>query len=72
MCLKLIRINLRRCIHSAISLNGRRGERVQGWKLLSCSQCQELGQRANLAPDWLPENKGPIRSKVSSLIQLLT
>ena len=26
----------------------------QGWKLFSCSQCQELGQRANLAPDWLP------------------
>ena len=25
----------------------------QGWKLLSCSQCQELGQKPNLAPDWL-------------------
>ena len=34
-----------------------------GWKLLSCSQCQELGQRATLAPDWLPENKEPIRSQ---------
>ena len=43
-----------------------------GWKLLSCSQCQELGQRANLAPDWLPENKEPIRSQVSSLTKLLT
>ena len=39
---------------------------------MSCSQCQELGQRANLAPDWLPENKEPIRSKVHSLTQLLT
>ena len=25
----------------------------QGWKLLSCSQCQDLGQRVNLASDWL-------------------
>ena len=39
---------------------------------MSCSQCQELGQRANLSPDWLPKNKGPIRSQVSSLTQLLT
>ena len=44
----------------------------QGWKLMSCSQCQELGQRAHLASDWLHENKGPIRSQVSSLTQLLT
>ena len=43
-----------------------------GWKLLSCSQCQELGQRANLDSDWLPENKEPIRSQVSFLTQLLT
>ena len=26
--------------------------RVLGRKLLSCSQCQEFGQRVNLAPDW--------------------
>ena len=44
----------------------------QGWKLLSCNQCQALRKRANLAPDWLPENKEPIRSKVHSLTQLLT
>ena len=44
----------------------------QGWKLLSCSQCQKFGQRANLASDWLPENKEPIRSQVSSLTKLLT
>ena len=43
-----------------------------GRKLLSCSQCQELGQRANLASDWLLENKGPIRSRVSSLTLFLT
>ena len=45
---------------------------VLWWKLLSYSQCQEFGQRANLASDWLPENKGPIRSQVSSLTKLLT
>ena len=44
----------------------------QGWKLLSCSQCQKLGQRANLASDWLPDNKEPIRSHVSSLTKLFT
>ena len=44
----------------------------QGWKLLSCSQCQELGQRANLAPDWFFVFRQPIRSQVSSLTQLLT
>ena len=44
----------------------------QGWKLLSYSQCQEFGQRSNLAPDWLPENIEPIRSQVSSLTQCLT
>ena len=44
----------------------------KGLKLLSCSQCQELGQRVNLASDWLPENKEPIRSQDSSLTQLLT
>ena len=38
-----------------------------GWKLLSCSQCQKLGQRANLDPDWLPGNKEPIRSKLLTL-----
>ena len=47
-------------------------ETHQGWKLLSCSQCQEFGQRANLAPDWLPKNNEPIRSRVSFLTQLLT
>ena len=34
------------------SLQSERGGspgRHQEWKLLSCSQCQELGQRANLA-----------------------
>ena len=44
----------------------------QGWKLLICNQCQAFRKRANLAPDWLPENKEPIRSQVSSLTQLLT
>ena len=39
---------------------------------MCCSQCQELGQIANLASDWLPGNKEPIRSQVSSLTQLLT
>ena len=48
------------------------GHHGLGWKLLSRSQCQELGQRANLAFDWLPENKEPIRSQFSSLTQLLT
>ena len=38
-----------------------------GWKLLSCSQCQELGQRANLAPDWFFVFRQPIRSQVNSL-----
>ena len=28
----------------------------QGRKLLSCSQCEELGQRANLATDWLHDS----------------
>ena len=44
----------------------------QGWKLLSCSQCQELGQRSSLASDWLHETKEPIRSQVISLTKLLT
>ena len=39
----------------------------QGWKLFSCSQCQELGQRANLAPNWLTKNKEPITNQDSSL-----
>ena len=39
------------------------GAANQGWKLLSCSQCQDqLGQRANLAPDWLQGSKQLIRS----------
>ena len=38
---------------------------AQGWKLLSCSQCQELGQRANLAPDWLPENTNQSGAKLA-------
>ena len=25
----------------------------QGWKFISCSHCQELGQHADLASDWL-------------------
>ena len=50
--------------------HGRPG--VQGRKLLSCSQCQELGQRANWAPDWSFVFRQPIRYKVSFLTQLLT
>ena len=42
----------------------------QGWKLLSCSQCQEF--KSLPASDWLPYNKEPIRSQVSLLTQLLT
>ena len=41
---------------------------MQGWKLLSRSQ--KLGQRANLASDWLPKIKEPIRRQVSSMAQL--
>ena len=33
------------------------------WKLLSCSHCQELGQLADLAPDWLFMLVQPIRSQ---------
>ena len=39
---------------------------IQGfleWKLLSCSHCQELGQLADLAPDWLFMLVQPIRSQ---------
>ena len=43
-----------------------------GWKLMSCGQCQELGQFAVLASDWLQKNEQPIRSRISSLTQLLT
>ena len=39
-----------------------------GWKLLSCSQCQELGQRANLASDWLPKKQ---RTRVKELTWVL-
>ena len=38
-----------------------------GRKLLSSSQCQELGQKANLAPDWFFVFRQPIRSQVSVL-----
>ena len=34
-----------------------------GWKLMSCSQCQELGQLADLASDWLFTLLQPIRSQ---------
>ena len=51
---------------------GGHGETELRWKLLSCSQCQELVQRANLAPDWFFIFRQPIRSQVSSLTQLLT
>ena len=40
-------------------------ETHQGWKLLSCSQCQESGQRAKLASDWLPEKKNQSGAKVA-------
>ena len=39
---------------------------------MSCSHSQELGQRYDLAPDWLHESKEPIRSQVSKLTKLLT
>ena len=45
---------------------------MQGRKLVSCSQCQEMGQRANMASDWQPKDKEPIRSQVCSLTKLLT
>ena len=40
------------------------GSGAQGWKLLSGSQCQELGQRSNLASDWSLLFRQPIRSQV--------
>ena len=43
-----------------------------GWKFISCSQSQELCQLADLASDWLFILKQPIRSRISSLTQLLT
>ena len=36
-------------------------------KLMSCSQGQDLGQLANLAPNWLQESKQPIRSQKNSI-----
>ena len=45
---------------------------LQGRKLLGCSRSQELGQRANLAPDLFHDSEEPIRSHVSSLTQILT
>ena len=41
-------------------------------KFMSCGHCQELGQLAVLASDWLFTLLQPIRSQVSSLTQLLT
>ena len=29
---------------------------MQGWKVLSCSHCQEFSQKPYLAPDWLHKN----------------
>ena len=46
--------------------------RVLGRKLMSCSQCQELGHRAHLASDWSFVFMQSIRRQVSSLTQLLT
>ena len=42
------------------------------WKHLSCGQSQELCQLADLASDWLLTLKQLIRSRISSLTQLLT
>ena len=41
-------------------------------KLLSCSQSQELSQRAVLAPNWLHKIEQPIRSQLYLLTELLT
>ena len=42
-------------------------------KLMSLSHCQELGQLADLASDWLfPLVQEPIRSQLALLTQLLT
>ena len=35
------------------------------WKLMSCSHCQELGQLADLASDWLFTLVQPIRSQLA-------
>ena len=46
--------------------------RLQGWKLLSCSNCQELGQPASWLLIGYTGVKQPTRSQISSLTQLLT
>ena len=35
----------------------------QGWKLMSCSHCQELGHLADMASDWLFTLVQPIRGQ---------
>ena len=35
---------------------------AQGWKFMSCSHCQELGQPADLGSDWLFTLVQPVRS----------
>ena len=37
----------------------------QVWKLMICSHCQELGQLADLASDWLFTLVQPIRSQLA-------
>ena len=37
------------------------------WKFLSCSHCQELGQLADLASDWLLTLVQPISSQLADL-----
>ena len=39
--------------------------RLQGWKLMSSSHCQELGQLADLASDWLFTLMQLIRSQLA-------
>ena len=45
---------------------------TQGRKFMSCSHCQEFGQLADLALDWLFTLVSPIRSQLALLTQLLT
>ena len=51
-------------------------KKVEKMKKMSWSSPRSWGQLrlkfSPLAPDWLPENKEPIRSQVSSLTKLLT
>ena len=44
----------------------------QGWKLMSCGHCQELGQQASMAPDWVHKREQPVRKSGQQVEPLLT